>query len=136
MIRRIWGKYDASIVLVGVALAAVGAVGGTLYVLNTYRVEEVGCTTETIALPPPTNQAIVLYAITVLVEAGVVPSAEFALEAYLDAQYVFDPQEHDLEYWLYLESGSGVIAVEFNFTCPLELENFPLDLEFEGVRGV
>ncbi len=135
MLRRIWSKHDASIVLAGIVALVSFVIGGAAYVLNTYKVDdEIGCAAEVVSLSSPVNQALVEDAIEMLIEAGVVSSQEAAAEALLDAQYIFDPDEDgQLEYWLVFE---GPMAAEFNFSCPLNVEGFPLDIEFEGVRGL
>ncbi len=135
MLRRIWSKYDASILLGVIALALALVIGGAVLVYGSVQKEEpVGCTTEIVELTAPMNSALVLDTIEMLVEGDVLPSVEDGLDAFVKARYIFD--ESELEYWLYFESGERIVAAEFNFTCPLDLEDVPLDLEYEGTRVV
>ena len=93
-----------------------------------------GCAKEPIALTPPTNPNLIVFAIDMLIEEGVIVDAEAAAKAFKDAQFIFDPDEDgQLEYWVIFE---GPIAAEFNFNCPLDEEFFPLDLEYEGSIGI
>ena len=93
------------------------------------------CAQESLPLPAPSTPDLLVVALEQLIEVGVVPSIEAALDALARAQYVFDPDEDSqLEYWIVFRGAGGEIAAEFNFTCPLDEENFPLDIEFEGVR--
>ena len=86
-------------------------------------------------MPPPTNTDLMIDALEQLIQAGVVPSRESALASLTAAQWIFDPDEDsELEYWIIFQSVGGTVAAEFNFSCPLDEEDFPLDIEFEGVR--
>ena len=119
------------IVWTGVILALLAIGGGAAYL--TLNKPPSVCATETVALPPPLTQPLLLNAIDLLIEEGAVPSRDLALEALTGVNYVFDPTEDsELEYWLIFP---GVVA-EFNFKCPLDEENYPLGIEFERVRGL
>jgi hypothetical protein len=90
------------------------------------------CAKEPIALSPPTKPELVLYALSIMFEQGIISSMESAADAYAGAQYVFDPDEDgQLEYWVMFGTG---VAAEFNFNCALDEEGVPLDLEYEGSR--
>ncbi len=92
------------------------------------------CATEALALPSPTTPSLIMDAMQQLADMGIVSTLEAGLEALEGAQYIFDPdEESELEYWVIFE---GPIAAEFNFSCPLNVEGFPLDIEYEGVRGL
>jgi hypothetical protein len=95
------------------------------------------CAKEPIALTTPTNPALVIEALQLLIDAGIVPDRESALSSFVGAQYVFDPDEGgELEYWIIFQSVGRTTAAEFNFHCALDEEDVPLDLEYEGVRGL
>ena len=118
-------------VVLGVLLIAGGA---AFFTLN--KAAPV-CTTEIIALAPPDNTELIIDALQQLVDLGIVPDREAALASFSGAQWVFDPDEDsELEYWIVFQGVGQTTAAEFNFHCPLNEENFPLDIEFEGVRGL
>ena len=119
----------SAFILVGLAIAGVAA-----YI--TFNKPASVCAEEPIALTSPTSPALITDAMQQLADAGMVPTLEDGLEPLSGAQYIFDPEEHELEYWLVFQTVGGTTAAEFNFSCPLNQEGFPLDIEFEGMRGL
>ena len=92
------------------------------------------CTPGVVVLFPPNSPELVLDALSKLVEANVMRSIDAGTEALVESQYVFDPEEQELEYWLYLQIGGRIVAAEFNMGCPLDEEGTPLFLEYEAER--
>jgi hypothetical protein len=113
------------------------ALGGVLLIPRLIQGAPSECAKEPIALTSPTNPALVVEALQLLIDAGIVPDKEAALSSFAGAQYVFDPAEdNQLEYWIMFQSVGRTTAAEFNFHCALDEEDVPLDLEYEGVRGL
>lgn len=135
LIRRIWNKHDASISLAFIVLGLAVAGVGLFFWVNSYATEEVGpiCTPDIVTLSPPV--VLMPGAIDILVDAGLVPSVEAALESLVDIAYVFDPgEDYELELWLYFVNGEQITAAEFNMGCVLE--DHTVLLEYEGSRVV
>lgn len=134
----IWRKHDATIGL-GIITVLLVAVGVVIYLVvrssPMFAKEETGCTTDIVSLAPATYPPLVLDTINMLAEGGVLPSLEAGIKAFIDAYWIFDPDEDsELEYWLYFQSGPQIVAIELNIGCPLDEENYPLYLEYEGSR--
>ncbi len=120
-----------SVLVYGAIIATGLAVAGAAAFFSLKTPSE--CATEVLPLPDPATLDLVVNAVGQLIELGVVPSGEAVAEALVRAQYVLDPDEEwELEYWLIFDG----VAAEFNFSCPLNEENFPLNIEYEGTRGL
>ena len=130
-----WRKTFESAAALGVIVALLGMIGGAMYLISTLEVgAEYVCTPEVVSLSSPNNPELVQDALNKLVEANVMRSIDAGTEALVESQYIFDPEEQELEYWLYLQIGGRIVAAEFNMGCPLDEEGTPLFLEYEASR--
>ncbi len=93
------------------------------------------CSTEPHSLISPTTPALVLHALSVLEEAGAIPSIESGVESLVASNWVMNPDDnYDIEYWLIFQSGDRRTAAELNIICT-ELSG-QLNLEYGGSREV
>ena len=93
------------------------------------------CVSEPRSLIDPGDPSLVLHALSVLEEAGVIPSVEAGIDSLLASNWVMDPDEdYQIEYWLIFESGDGRTAAELNIICT-DLSG-QLNLGYEGSRRV
>ena len=93
------------------------------------------CSPEPHSLIDPNIPDLVLHALSVLEEAGVVSSVADGVESLLASNWVMDPDEdYQIEYWLIFQSGDRRIAAEINIIC-MNLTG-QLNLEYEGSRVV
>ena len=130
-----WRKTFESAAALGVIVALLSMIGGAMYLISNIELDvEYVCTPEVVVLFPPNNPELVQDALNKLVEANVMRSIDAGTEALVESQYVFDPEEQELEYWLYLQIGGRIVAAEFNMGCPLDEEGTPLFLEYEASR--
>ena len=130
-----WMRTFESVAALGLVAVLLGMFGVFMYLISTLEVgAEYVCTSEVVVLFPPNNPELVQDALNKLVEANVMRSIDAGTEALVESQYIFDPEEQELEYWLYLEIGGRIVAAEFNMGCPLDEEGTPLFLEYEASR--
>ena len=93
------------------------------------------CSPEPHSLISPTTPALVLHALSVLEEAGIIPTIEAGMESLVASNWVMNPDDgYRIEYWLIFESGVGRRAAELNIICT-ELSG-QLNLEYGGSREV
>ncbi|MCH7611706.1 MAG: hypothetical protein IIB10_13600 [Chloroflexi bacterium] len=124
-----------SVAALGLVAVLLGGVGVFMYLISNIELDvEYVCTPEVVVLFPPNNPELVQDALSKLVEANVMRSIDAGTEALVESQYIFDPEEQELEYWLYLQIGGRIVAAEFNMGCPLDEEGTPLFLEYEASR--
>ena len=130
-----WMRTFESVAALGLVAVLLGGVGIFMYLISTLEVgAEYACTPDIVVLGPPNNPALVQDALNKLVDANVMRSIDAGTEALVESQYIFDPEEQELEYWLYLQIGGRIVAAEFNMGCPLDEEGTPLFLEYEASR--
>ena len=130
-----WMRTFESVAALGLVAALLGMFGVFMYLISNIELDvEYVCTPEVVVLFPPNNPALVQDALSKLVDANVMRSIDAGTEALVESQYIFDPEEQELEYWLYLEIGGRIVAAEFNMGCPLDEEGTPLFLEYEASR--
>ena len=124
-----------SVAALGLVAVLLVLFGVFMYLISNIELDvEYVCTPEIVVLFPPNNPELVQDALNKLVEANVMRSIDAGTEALVESQYVFDPEEQELEYWLYLQIGGRIVAAEFNMGCPLDEEGTPLFLEYEASR--
>ena len=93
------------------------------------------CSTEPHSLISPTTPALVLHALSVLEEAGIIPTIESGVESLVASDWVMNPDDnYEIEYWLIFQSGDRRTAAELNIICT-NLEG-QLNLEYGGSRQV
>jgi len=93
------------------------------------------CSTEVHSLINPGDPSLIVHALGILEEAGVVPSVDAGADSLLASNWVMDPDEdYQIEYWLVFQSGDRRTAAELNIICT-NLEG-QLNLEYEGSRQV
>ena len=93
------------------------------------------CSTEPHSLISPTTPALVLHALSVLEEAGIIPTIESGVESLVASDWVMNPDDnYEIEYWLIFQSGDRRTAAELNIICT-NLEG-QLNLEYGGSRVV
>jgi len=93
------------------------------------------CAQEPRSLIDPNDAGLVLHALSVLEEAGVVPSVEAGIGSLVASNWVMDPDDdYQIEYWLIFEAGDRRTAAELNIICTNLTGQ--LNLEYEGSRRV
>ena len=130
-----WMRTFESVAALGLVAVLLGTFGVFMYLISNIELDaEHACTPDIVVLGPPNKPELVLDALSKLVEANVMRSIDAGTEALVESQYIFDPEEQELEYWLYLQIGGRIVAAEFNMGCPLDEEGTPLFLEYEASR--
>ena len=93
------------------------------------------CSPEPHSLISPTTPVLVLHALSVLVDAGIIPSVEIGAKSLVASNWVMNPDDnYDIEYWLIFQSGDRRTAAELNIICTAL--SGELNLEYGGSREV